>query len=401
MASPASSEANKTITLTAKANNGYKFKNWTSDDGVVFADAYSASTTFKMPPKNVTVKANFEKEEKPGPAAKDISKATVTGIKDKTYTGKAITQSPVVKLDGKTLKEGTDYKVSYSDNVNAGTAKMTITGMGDCEGSLTVTFKINKAEPTITVSDIAKTIDAKPFILDVKVEGGGKISYSSDNNKVVTVDGNGKVTVRGRGTAKITIGVEATENYNAAKKTITVKIVDKNDVSAATVTGIKNKTYNGKKITQSPVVKLGGKTLKEGTDYTVSYKNNKNAGTATVIITGAGKYTGSQKIAFTIKKAKNTLKVSGNTVKVKYADVKKKKQTISAKDAFDVSKKVGKLTYEKSKGNEKITVSKAGKITVPKKMKKGTYKIKVKVTAAGNKNYKPKTKTVTVTVKIQ
>lgn len=61
----------------------------------------------------------------------------------------------------------------------------------------------------------------------------------------------------------------------------------------AKVTGVKNKSYTGKKVTQSPKVKLGSKTLKKGKYYTLSYKNNIKKGTATLTIKGKGKYTGS------------------------------------------------------------------------------------------------------------
>ncbi|MCR5475546.1 MAG: InlB B-repeat-containing protein [Lachnospiraceae bacterium] len=60
-ADPSSAPAGTKIKLTAKSKAGYKFKKWTSSDGVKFAKAASATTTFDMPDKNVTVKANFEK----------------------------------------------------------------------------------------------------------------------------------------------------------------------------------------------------------------------------------------------------------------------------------------------------------------------------------------------------
>ncbi|MBQ9021423.1 MAG: right-handed parallel beta-helix repeat-containing protein, partial [Eggerthellaceae bacterium] len=77
-----------------------------------------------------------------------LAKATVTGIANKTYTGNAITQSPVVKVDGKTLKSGTDYTVAYKNNTNVGTATVTITGKGNYTGTINKTFKINKAKVT-------------------------------------------------------------------------------------------------------------------------------------------------------------------------------------------------------------------------------------------------------------
>lgn len=62
----------------------------------------------------------------------------------------------------------------------------------------------------------------------------------------------------------------------------------------------------------------------------------------------------------------------------------------------------GKVTFKKTKGNGKIAVGKAGKVTVKKNLKKGkTYKVKVKVAVAGNEYYKKAAKTVTLKVKVR
>ena len=74
----------------------------------------------------------------------DISKATVTGLGIKAWTGSAVKPVVTVKLDGKTLKKGTDYTVSYSNNKNAGKATVTIEGMGTYAGTLKKTFVIKK-----------------------------------------------------------------------------------------------------------------------------------------------------------------------------------------------------------------------------------------------------------------
>lgn len=78
------------------------------------------------------------------------------------------------------------------------------------------------------------------------------------------------------------------------------------DLSKSTVTA-KDQTYTGGKLAPSVKVKLGRKTLKAGEDYTVSFKNNRKIGTATVTVTGAGGYYGTAKGAFAI----NPKKVSG------------------------------------------------------------------------------------------
>ena len=73
----------------------------------------------------------------------DLTKAAVSGI-DKTYiyTGKAITPVPTVTFNGKALKAGTDYSVTYSGNIKSGTATVKITGKGAYTGEKTVTFQI-------------------------------------------------------------------------------------------------------------------------------------------------------------------------------------------------------------------------------------------------------------------
>ena len=169
-------------------------------------------------------------------------------------------------------------------------------------------------------------------------------------------------------------------------------------VSAATISGVKTKTYNGKSQTQTLTVKSGTFTLKSGADYTVSYKNNKDAGKATLTITGSGIFTGTKTASFTINKAANPM-----TVKTKTITAKAKSDTSFSKSkAFTIRKAQGAVTFKKSSGDKKIIISKTGIITVKKGLKKDkTYNFKVKVTAAGNSNYKSRSKTVTVKVKVK
>lgn len=74
----------------------------------------------------------------------------------------------------------------------------------------------------------------------------------------------------------------------------------KADVSKSTVTGVTDKVYTGAPIVQSPKVTYSGKTLVEGTDYFIQYKDNTNAGKASLVIKGIGNYTGSKIVTFTI-----------------------------------------------------------------------------------------------------
>lgn len=67
----------------------------------------------------------------------------VSGVKNKTYSGKSQTQKITVKNSLMTLNSGSEYKVSYSGNKSVGTATMKITGIGNYNGTITKTFKIN------------------------------------------------------------------------------------------------------------------------------------------------------------------------------------------------------------------------------------------------------------------
>ena len=160
------------------------------------------------------------------------------------------------------------------------------------------------------------------------------------------------------------------------------------------ITGIKDKAYTGKAITQSPTVTVDGVKLKLGTHYKLKYSNNKNVGTASVTIEGIGFYNGTVRKTFKITKAKNPMTV---TAKKTVTANSNKNTTIKA--AVTVKKAQGKVTY---KTNNKKVAYKNGKLIVQKGLKKGkTYTVKITVTAKGNKNYNKLSKTVNVKIKVK
>ena len=102
-----------------------------------------------------------------------ISKATVKlSTKTYTYNGKAKKPSPTVKLNGTTLKKGTDYTVTYKSNKAIGKAKVTIKGKGSYTGSKTVTFTIKPAK----VSGLTLTPSSKGFTAAF-TKGSGSVKY--------------------------------------------------------------------------------------------------------------------------------------------------------------------------------------------------------------------------------
>ena len=96
--------------------------------------------------------------------------------------------------------------------------------------------------------------------------------------------------------------------YDPSLKQTYVFRVDVRKLKKSMVSAVKDKTFTGSKITQNITVKYSGTVLKEGTDYTVKYKNNKNVGKATVTIKGKGRYEGTITRTFKIKPTKPTIK---------------------------------------------------------------------------------------------
>ena len=161
-------------------------------------------------------------------------------------------------------------------------------------------------------------------------------------------------------------------------------------------------TWNGKAKTPGVTVKNNGVLMTKGTDYDVTYAAGRiKPGKYKVTVTFKGDYSGETFTTLTIKKAANTLSVKPKTGTVKYKALKKKNQTLAVTKVLTVTKNKGKVTYKKLSGNSKITVSSSGKVTVKKKLKKGTHKIKVRVTAAGTTYYNKATKNVYFKVKVK
>lgn len=169
-----------------------------------------------------------------------------------TYTGEKITPDVTVTIDGKTLTADTDYTITYGDNVNAGTdaGSVTVRAKGNYGfADVVKKFTIEKADPKLSFekSAVTKTYSdrSQPFTNSITRKGDGKVTYSSKDTTVATVDENtGKVTIVGVGTAVITATVAATENYEKGSTSYTL-MVNKARLVVNGVIKAKDKTYDG------------------------------------------------------------------------------------------------------------------------------------------------------------
>lgn len=167
-------------------------------------------------------------------SAANISSAKVSAAKQ-TFNGQALSPSVTVKLGDRTLKSGTDYAVTYSDNQHAGTAKVTVTGKGNYAGTASGTFTISPAnisEASISVAAQNYTgsqLTPVPTVtLDGKsLESGTDFTTSYGNNiKVgtanITVTGKGDYTGSATSTFKITRGQATVKKVKVGEITVTV-----------------------------------------------------------------------------------------------------------------------------------------------------------------------------------
>ena len=152
----------------------------------------------------------------------------------------------------------------------------------------------------------------------------------------------------------------------------------------AEITGISDKVYTGKAVKQKLTVKVSGKTLTSGTDYSVKYSNNVDAGKASLTVTGRGRYTGKVSRNFTIKKAAN--KITAGNVKKVYS---KKARS------FKLEVKIAKGTPSYKSSSSSVKVNSEGKVTVKARF---IGKATITITAPEKKNYKKTTRKIRVTV---
>ena len=208
----------------------------------------------------------------------------------KTYTGSPIKPS----VSSGTLNKGTDYDVSYGENVNAGEGTVVITGTGDYVGQVTYAFRIDP-----------KQVDAPKAAADLVYSGAEQVGVApSDDYEVV----GGSAT--NAGDYKAVASLKDKKNYVWAGKggADDLKIswsIAKAVLVSSMVSGVPSSMEaTGSQLTPEPIVTFNGKALVQGADYSLSYGENVSPGKGSVTVTaiGGGNFTGSATVEFDIEK---------------------------------------------------------------------------------------------------
>ena len=210
--------------------------------------------------------------------AKIIQDSWIQNIAAVTYNGSAQKPTVVVKDGTTTLELGTDYTVSYSNNINARAASATnaptatVTGKGNYSGTASKTFTINKANGNVLFSPyrFTKTFGDPDFTIRPSVTGDGTLKYESNKETVATVNSTtGKVSIKGIGTVRITAKLSATSNYNSASDWYEVTVNPKQ--TTITIGANEMVTYCG----TDPLDFTGNEDLKAYTVIGCNYGSNR------------------------------------------------------------------------------------------------------------------------------
>lgn len=173
---------------------------------------------------------------------KSINNCTVSLSENRLYyDGTAKRPEITLSYDGMSLVLGTDYLIRYLNNINAGVATAHIEGIGQYTGTRSIEFTIYKATPTLRFAsaNVNKTLGDAAFTNKLTVSTDGKVTYSSSNPSVATVnESSGLVTLKGTGTATIT--ANAAEGQNYTSKSIAYKLT----VSQLPFADLSSLTYN-------------------------------------------------------------------------------------------------------------------------------------------------------------
>lgn len=327
------------------------------------------SVTIKAPEENTLIYDGSNKTA-------ILENKLLTGEKDPTisYT--------VGNGQGATLPDG-----SYPTNVGAYTASITVGGV-----TASVTYEIQKADPaaknfvftapgSLTYDGTAKTANIETA---TNITGMGDVM-------VKYYQGETEVQPMNAGEYKVKISVTDGTNFNAASDltdenwafTITPIITE----PTVELSGNTTYTYTGERITPDVTVTIDGRPLTKGTDYTIIYGDNVNAGTNAGFVTvkAKGNYGFADVVKkFAIEKADPKLSFEKSTVTTSYGTQPANNKLTNMGN--------GVVTYQ-SNDNSVATVNEKGEVTVV-----GVGETTITATAAETKNYKLGTASYTLTV---
>ena len=208
-----------------------------------------------------------------------VSSASIVNVSSRTYHGGVQIQNPTVRVGGRVLVNGTDYTITYKNNVNPGTATMTINGKGNYTGSKSTYFTIKKLSDSITITATTATYNGSGKTATAKAKSGNKVTltyYSDSACKTKTTTSNATAAGGSPKTAGTyyAIGKTSATTLYAAETSACKKAVVINKADDKVTITTKTASYTGKGIATSAKAASGSKV-------TITYYSDAKCATKT------------------------------------------------------------------------------------------------------------------------
>lgn len=295
-----------------------------TDDSFAYCKANAVTLLLEVKPADIADAGRFNTvlENKDGQTAYDpanLVKINFTGseiLLDGTSEGYKLYVYDTLR---RSILDSTvpDFEIEYANNVNAGTATVTITGVGNYTGTLDVKFEIAKLQ--INIGPYKVTINPESYVYNGEAQQPN-VTVKKDDNSPALVYGVDYVVgyMPADETSELTNGVpvnvgtyklvvEGIGNYEGTTNSKPDFAITPKSIKNVDVEFVKSWDYTGEEIKPEVTVKDGGKVLVEGVDYKVSYENNVNASEEAIVrIDGLGNYNDNRKIKFTIEQKEIT-----------------------------------------------------------------------------------------------
>ncbi len=272
------------------------------EEGVDYDLSYENNINVGTATIVVTFKGNYDgvKRVPFNILAQELSNSDIsfTGVEDSyVFEDKAIEPTPEIRYGDRLLEADKDYTLSYENNISVGTANINITFIGNYSGTSSINFEITAKDVTndenlISSSIPAQTYTGTPLEPKPEVKYGDKVL---EEGKDYTLEYENNTDV-----GEATVKVIFTGDYTG-EKDYTFEIQKKEITEDNTeITQIEDAAYTGSEIRPEMTIKVDGLTLEANKDFTVTYENNLNVGTATVNIEFIGNYSGEMNREFHI-----------------------------------------------------------------------------------------------------
>lgn len=375
---------------------------------------------------------------------------TVTGtIPDQTYTGSALTPNPTVTNGTKTLVNGTDYRTSYVNNINAGNATCTVTGI-TFTGSFNIPFTIKKANNPIkfnpAYSKVSWSTSSQDKAFTAATNAQGSVTYTltaqkngSTNVNYFSIPSAGANTLRvaanaPQGNYTITIkasaagnsnynsgSVEKTFDFDIVKKPNPMKVLDNQSGSVVFSTSAQDKAFNpvtdavgaveymvfSQENASGDLVQIA--TIANPSSPTLTIAASAPVGTYKLVIQATAN--GDDDYAYDAKDFNYTLTITKADNPITWPETQTV-ETVFSEEAKPVSFVAptlaeGDVTYRivSQKNSSNATINKfslespsVAKLVAAANTAPGSYKVVVESTAAGNRDYNPGSKQQEITV---